>query len=357
MTKETFELRGRRYELSRADVEDKLKRIEPKPVTKYQVLVNGRFYPPKQALAVTIGKSVAGFTTMDASRILSKLGFEVTGLASEVASAKTISERLFEDFLSASGLTQFCFEPQQDGTLKRPDYSLRVLSTEILFEVKQFDATPEDFERTGGAYDPYRVIREKIEAARKKFKDLDRFCCCLVLYNNNKPLVDLHWQFIYAAMFGNLSIRMPVNVQTGIADPEQAEQAFNTGGKMFRYRNGVQIAPQNQTIGSILVLEHYNIGMQRFENAMKRKEESLGRSLELEEFWAEIERARGTSLDVSALTQPRVVVHENPFAKIPLPRELFRGPYDERYGGDEGRIRRVFCGEQLAELEKNASEA
>lgn len=37
-------------------------------------------------------------------------------------------------------------------------------------------------------------------------------------------------------------------------------------------------------------------------------------------------------------------------ARIPLPAELFRGPYDERYGGLDGQIRRLFQGEALAAL-------
>ncbi len=355
MNRESFELRGQQFDLSRSDVEERLKHVEPKTVTKYQVRINGTTYPPKQALAAAIGKPVANFTTMDATRILSKLGFEVSGTDDEAMTNKTISERLFEAYLSASGMTDFRFEPSQDGTSKRPDYSLSVLNTEILFELKQFDQTAADFNLVGGAYDPYRAVREKIEAARKKFKDLERFCCCLVLYNNDKPLVELNWQFVYGAMLGNLGFTMPVNPQTGTADESQTVRTFNGGGKMYRYLEGRAIAPQNRTISAILVLRQYMVGAKRFEIAMKCKESDLGRKLELLEFWDEIERARGTAMDLS-LSQLRVVVHENPFARIQFPREVFRGPYDERYAGSEGRIERVFCGNQLAALEEEARE-
>jgi hypothetical protein len=356
MNRDSFELRGKRFELSRSDVEDRLKHVEPKAVTKYQVRINGKGYPPKQALAAAIGKPVANFTTMDATRILSKLGFEVTGPNDDAMTSKTISEQLFEAYLNASGLTDFRFEPPQDGTSKRPDYSLSVLNTDILFELKQFDQTTADFNLVGGAYDPYKPVREKIESARKKFKDLERFCCCLVLYNNDKPLVELAWQFVYGAMLGNLGFSTPVNTGTGIADESQTQRIFGTGGKMYRYLDGQAIAPQNRTISAIVVLRRYMVGSKRFEIAMRRKENELGRKLELLEFWDETERARGTALDLS-LTQLRVIVLENPFARIQLPRELFRGPYDERYAGCEGRIVRVFCGDQLAALEEEAREA
>ncbi len=356
MNRESFELRGKRFELSRADVEERLKRVEPRAITKYQVRINGKGYPPKQALAAAIGKPVANFTTMDATRILSKLGFEVSGPNDEAMTNKTISEQLFEAYLNASGLADFRFEPTQDGTSMRPDYSLNVLDTEILFELKQFDQTAADFNLVGGAFDPYKPVRGKIESARKKFKDLDGFCCCLVLYNNDKPLVELGWQYVYGAMLGNLGFSMPVNTETGIADESQTKRILGGGGKMHRYLDGQPIAPQNRTISAIIVLRRYMVGAKRFEIAMKRKENELGRKLELLEFWNEIERARGTALDLS-LSQLRVIVHENPYAKIPLPLELFRGPYDERYAGPEGRIVRVFCGNQLAALEEEARQA
>jgi hypothetical protein len=278
------------------------------------------------------------------------LGFEVIGSNDEALTKKTVSEQLFEAYLSALGLTDFRFEPPQDGTAKRPDYALKILNTEILFELKQFDPNASDFNFGFGAFDPYGPIREKIEAARKKFKDLDRFCCCLVLYNNGNPLVDLGWQFIYAAMFGNLGIQIPFNTGTGVGDQTQTREVFHGCGKMLRYLNGEAIAPQNQTICAIIVLRRYMVGRKRFEIAMKRKEKEFGRALELPEFLDEIERAKGTALDLS-LSQLRVIVHENPFARIQLPVELFRGAYDEWYAGSEGRIGRVFCGNQLEALE------
>src|SRR5208282_1939037 len=133
----------------------------------------------------------------------------------------------------------------------------------------------------------YRPVREKIESARKKFKDLERFCCCLVLYNNDKPLVELGWQFVYGAMLGNLGFSMPVNTETGAADESQTQRAFMGGGKMYRYLDRQPIATQKRTISAILVLRQYMVGANRFEIAMKRKEKQLGRKLDLLEFWDE----------------------------------------------------------------------
>ena len=84
--------------------------------------------------------------------------------------------------------------------------------------------------------------------------------------------------------------------------------------------------------------------------AVRRREQERETKLALEEFWKEMERARGTERDVS-LRQLRVVVHENPYARIPLPSELFRGPYDERYGSDEGAIQRLYEGVEIAKIQ------
>jgi hypothetical protein len=195
-----------------------------------------------------------------------------------------------------------------------------------------------------------------LNRARKKFKDLDRFCCCLVLYNNERPLVELGWEYIYGAMLGNLGFSTPVNTETGIADESQTETKYMGGGKMYRYLDHQPIAPQNRTISAILVLQRYMVGTKKFEMAIKRKEKQLGRKFEMLEFLKEIERAKGTAYDLS-LSQLRVVVHENPFSRIHLPPELFCGPYDERYAGSAGSIVRVFCGNQLSSLEEEQPEA
>lgn len=263
---------------------------------------------------------------------------------------KTISEELFERYLNDSG-SSFRFQPRQEGTAKLPDYSMKVSNTEILFEVKQFDQTSGGVNLPRGAYDPYRPVREKINQAREKFKSLSRSCCCLVLYNNARPLIRLGCQFIYGAMLGNLGFSTPVNEETGMADESRTEAKFMGGGKMYRYVPNQRPVPQNRTISAILVLQRYMVGARRLEMAIEGKEKQLGPKVGRLEYLNEIEFARATGLDPS-VSQLRVVVHENPFSRIPLPRELFRGPYDERYAGCAGRIVRVFCGSQLSALEE-----
>ena len=122
-----------------------------------------------------------------------------------VSAVKNKSELLLEGYLRNHGYADVDFEPEIQGTSRRPDYRLRSTGVEILLEVKEFRAETHDFRTGFDVFDPYPPLREKINAARNKFKDLKQHCCCLVLYNVDKPLILLDWKHIYGAMLGNLA--------------------------------------------------------------------------------------------------------------------------------------------------------
>jgi hypothetical protein len=263
---------------------------------------------------------------------------------------KNKSEILFEGYLRANGHLDFDFEKEIPGSPQRPDYTLHLDGAEILFEVKEFQAEPGDFTAGFGAFDPYPPLREKIDAARKKFKRLKAYCCCLVLYNVNKPLVLMDWQHIYGAMLGNLGFSVPLDIPGRPKSPDRSIRTiFMGGGKMIRWLKGAIAGPQNQTVSAILVLGRVPVGERLFREAIAKRQRELGRDLPLDEIVAELNKTVGTPLD-SRRRPLRVVVHENPYTRIPLPQELFRGPYDERYGERDGRIQLLFRGDELVKL-------
>lgn len=327
--------------------------VNPKPVGKYFVMVGGQAFPPKQVIAHSLGKDLVKFTTMDATRILTALGLEVQRAGERRPPLKNKSELLFEQYLSMSGLPDFDREKAFPGSPQRPDYAVKLADEmEILFEVKEFRPSADDFlPGGGGAFDPYGPIREKIDQAREKFRALKDHCCCLVLFDLGKPLVNLSWQMVYGAMLGNIGIRMPVNVETGIADSDKIENILTTGGKMLQYRGLQPVRPQNQTISAILVLDLLPVGRIRFDQYIEELERERGKEVCVEEYVQLIERLRGTDRDTT-LMQLRGVMHENPHARdgLHFPTELFRGPYDERYGWKDGLIRRLYAGEGTQSL-------
>ena|SRR2546422_4364791 len=259
--------------------------------------------------------------------------------------AQTTGELLFEDYLRSVRVTNWLYEKLFEGSNKPPDYSIPYGPTHVLLDVKDFisDGVP----LGSGAYDPYAPIRAKIHKGKEKFKDLEKFCCGLVLYNVDKPLVDLVPDFVFGAMLGNIGISFP------IGDFDEAKAIFGPGGKMIRYAKDKKTAiePMNTTLGALIALGHLQVGFKRFLVMEKCREEELGRKLTWDEFHSLVESLEGTEDDISR-TVLRVRVYENPYARIPFPDDLFRGPWDERYGPIGDYIGRKYAGAELVALEK-----
>jgi hypothetical protein len=352
----TFQLSGKEHSLNRSEVEEKLRYLSPRPIDKYYILFEGRAYPPKQVLATALNFPLTSFTTIDANRILAKLGFAIQESGTEEGIERTESEVLFELYLNTSGFIDYKFGHEHPGKSKRPDFSISIRGKEYLFEIKEFRAKPQDFREGGGAYDPYGPIRDKISKAQKQFQEFRDSCCCLVLYNAEKPLVDLEWRYIFGAMLGNLGFRFPIDPSGSARDvefqPGFTGRGKKQGGRMLHYdRQENPVSFQNTSVSAILVLEQFRIGYRRFEIELHRKERELSRKLTWEEHMAMVNEARGTERD-NRLRELRVVICENPYARIPLPKELFRGPYDERYGNLNGEIQCIFVGEEIKKIEE-----
>jgi hypothetical protein len=66
---------GQMYELDSRGVQSALEGVLPEPIHEHFVVINGRCWPPKQVLALVTGLDRADFTTHQARRILTRLGF------------------------------------------------------------------------------------------------------------------------------------------------------------------------------------------------------------------------------------------------------------------------------------------
>jgi hypothetical protein len=331
-------------------VEQAVHNQTPRKIDKYKVEVRGIWFPPKQVIERLTGEEPVEFTTMDAQRILRRYGFEIeVEEPGQSEQTRTISELYFQKYLTTHGYQSFEFAPVVPGTTRRPDYRIHFDGKSVLAEVKEFQATTTDWSLVGGAYDPYGPIRQKIDEARVKFKGLENETCCLVLYNVDKPLIHLTWRMIYGAMLGNLAFRIPWNPELERFDDSKIVNSFGRDGKCG--------PASNTKISAVITLEHLMVGQRRFaahiHSTEAENEESIPRERRWQRWWEEMENARGTERDHS-LVQIRVVVHENPWAKVDhkFPVDLFKGRYDERFGFEGGEIKRVFAGEGILDLEK-----
>lgn len=79
MNKISFTVKGRRLELSRDQVEQRLRDVAPEAVRTHAVRVNGVTFPVKQAFEVATGIPRADVISHTARRHLGALGFELIG--------------------------------------------------------------------------------------------------------------------------------------------------------------------------------------------------------------------------------------------------------------------------------------
>lgn len=71
----TMTVSGHQYTLETQSVEAALQGALPEPIHEHFVVINGRRWPPKQVLALVTGLDRADFTTHQARRALTRLGF------------------------------------------------------------------------------------------------------------------------------------------------------------------------------------------------------------------------------------------------------------------------------------------
>jgi hypothetical protein len=78
----TMTVSGHQYDLDTRGVEEALQGVLPEPIQEHFVVINGRRWPPKQVLALVTGLDRADFTTHQARRALTRLGFTAGRAAS-----------------------------------------------------------------------------------------------------------------------------------------------------------------------------------------------------------------------------------------------------------------------------------
>ena len=144
------------------------------------------------------------------------------------------------------------------------------------------------------------------------------------------------------SMYGDLGFTFPVDTRVGRA-AGPLKRAFLGREKMIR-----PTRTQNTTISALITLRQVGVGMRQYRTMVKKYpklsiEETLNAAAEAFPNFDLGEKQLG------------VIVWENVVARIPLSRELFTGPYDERWGVDGNHQGMVFRGEKLAGLSEDES--
>jgi excisionase family DNA binding protein len=261
---------------------------------------------------------------------------------------QNVSELFFEQYLAEQGLARADHEPEFPGATKRVDYRLLHNGKRLWFEVKEF-ADDMSLLNNGGAFDPYAAIRGKIHKVREKFRDYDGECCSLVLFNEAVSLAHISTPgIVLGAMLGSPSFRVPVDLKNGrVAEP--ATSFFGRGGKITVSHDGVVL---NTTISAVIALERLPVGQREIQIRMTREELKAPHPLT----WEETFQMVAPTCPAEELIVLRTIVYESPYATSPLPKEIFRGAYDQRWSRVGDQMAPIYVGSALEDLERRERE-
>lgn len=78
-----FRLGGHDVDVTPEAVQSALRGVPPETIRSHAVRIDGQLYPAKQAVAAATGLDRLDFTTVNARRVLQRLGFEVLRVGGE----------------------------------------------------------------------------------------------------------------------------------------------------------------------------------------------------------------------------------------------------------------------------------
>lgn len=258
----------------------------------------------------------------------------------EAVSAKPVSERLFESYLSSVGMS-WEYEPDFGG--KRPDYLVTHGDGQFVLEAEEIvrpDPLP------SGGYAPTDAIRAALGRGKKQLRGCKHLPTGIVLYSES-IFRSVTPETVAAAAFGPgfQSARRHDRVEV-YAPAFRFPSRHECPTDVPKLANPFLSRTDNKSVSAVLVLMRY--ALNEFQLAVWR--ELAARQVRGEQL------PSGASFSVIAELQHttpvtyrfentiRVVVLENPHANIPFP-DVFRGPFDQRWSWRDGWCMPTWIGE------------
>lgn len=257
---------------------------------------------------------------------------------------KIHSELLFEDYLRSVPV-DFAYEPVVHGRTKRPDYRVEFNEKPYWFEVKEL-VDPES--KPTREFDPTPPFEEKIDEARKKFGEFKDACCVLVLHSCKSIFRLAMIDVIVSAAFGERLTLEPAIGQTLADEPCR-----------FKFRGKAKLRPNaNTTISGIFILQHFELQSRVVDAFYRiRARVELGEQIGPFAYAEEFELMKDTENKIEFKDSVRAIILENPYARIPLPRDFLLGRLDQRWGINDpsGWYTLILMGRELARLRARES--
>jgi hypothetical protein len=232
-------------------------------------------------------------------------------------------EALFERYLKANGYDVVAYEPDL-GTTKRPDYLVRAAGQDVVVEVESFNTPPMPLTPRSGFVNmtpKLKTVRNKITAGAEQLKGIEGHPLVVVLANPRNSWVPLMGPVFIGALFGDSQVSFTAD----------GELYFHSGrnGRLHVKEPDGSVRGNHPYLSAVAVLRL--VYPQAAWAAAMRQSQDAGNTTPLAilreadhllgqrgEEWAE-----SICLDVYECLSD---------SAVPLPREVFAGPHDTRWG-------------------------
>jgi hypothetical protein len=260
---------------------------------------------------------------------------------------KAEAETIFEDYLNQRGLS---FEYEGFSGKKKPDYLIHGPSGDCVIEVKQIEK-PKSL--PPGGFNPDRFVRAKIDDARKQFREYKHLPCSLAIYSKSM-FGPSHAGVVLSAAFG-----------PGYQECGRDHSRIDPSPSYYRFCNKSELRPDQQfladamlspaantTFSALMLVKQYELSELDLEvwRRLYAMQEA-GQEVRTNDQFRLLNELGPTLVDKRRFSGTiRVVVIENRHARIPFPTELFRGPFDQRWGWQGELCGPVWIGNELERL-------
>jgi len=214
---------------------------------------------------------------------------------------------------------------------KKPDYLIQSAAGPCIIEVKEIeDPDPKPVH----SFDPAKPVREKINFAKRQFREYKQFPCALAI-SSESPFGPYEPSIVLSAAFG------PGYQQAGRdyrrIDPKPPYYRFLPKSRLPKDKhflaNAALSKAANRTFSAIILLTRYQLSELPLE-AWRRTyvEQESGQPVNTQNYFRHLQELYPTLGGQSRFSGTiRAIVIENRHCRIPFPEDLFRGPFDQRW--------------------------
>lgn len=257
------------------------------------------------------------------------------------------TELLFESYLTQQKV-KFKYEPFGSGE-KNPDYRFKKNGATILAEIKEIKETPFDKASkasiaAGGTSftlsprDLSDLLRRRIDSACKQLKPhKDKVDYCVVILGKCEGWDEINLDEIFYAMYGDLYLSIPVDLQTGGGEVANARSALTIAGALRKNRPTTkEMYSPHPYLSGVGVVKEFN-GFRAYKEKFFRKilqtEKNTGlgplQALKLlQSCWEKYQHKLPKLYQNETRMFNKVQIDSNPLSTKPLPKEVFNGRWD-----------------------------